>query len=92
MPLLTERRIVGSPDEITAKFRPLHDKALLHGGPDAWTFDWSVHNANVHRPENEGKFMECPREILEFFIEELFPFATNSGNHKYYLFSNYPKL
>jgi hypothetical protein len=71
MPLLTEKRIVNDPEEITKKIKPLLNQALSHGGPDTWTFDSSVHNAKVHRPESVGTFIECPREVLAFYLEEL---------------------
>ncbi len=71
MPLLTRMRIVSDPEDISEKFQQVIAKALPHGGSDPWTFDWSVHNINVHRPEHGGTFMECLREILEFYINEL---------------------
>ena len=71
MPLLTHLRIIQDPEEITDKFKTVFAKTLPHGGTDPWTFDWTVHNSNVQRPENGGTFLECPREILDFYINEL---------------------
>ena len=49
----------------------LLEKTLPHGQSEPHEFDWSAHNANVHSPANEGKFMECPRELFTFYLGEV---------------------